>query len=110
MPRQSLVVSNPQDVIADIRRVYMSTSNLLLTGEVAQRLGVSSRRVRSLIESNRLPAHRASPSELAMLITAGRVTAIPTHGLWLIHEADLASVADRRVGRPPKAATDTTQK
>ncbi len=88
----------------------MSNSNLLLTGEVAQRLGVTSRRVRSLIESNRLPAHRASPAELAMLITAGRVTVIPTRGLWLIQEGDLASVADRRVGRPPKADTDTTQK
>ncbi len=83
----------------------MVDSDALLTGDVAEYLGVTSRRVRALIEAGHLPAHRASPEELAQLILAGRVTSVPQHGIWIIVERDLALVQHRPVGRPPKSSS-----
>lgn len=56
----------------------------LTTTEVAQRLGVTVRRVNDLITSGRLPATRF-----------GRA--------YMIKESDLKSVENRQPGRPRKA-------
>ena len=58
---------------------------LLTTAEVASRLGVHRTRVNVLIKEGRLPAQRF-----------GRA--------YLVQEKDLALIADRPVGRPPKQA------
>ena len=80
---------------------------VLTTTQAAEKLGVTPRRVAALITAGRLPANQFG-------------------GSWMIQEADLALVADRKVGRPPKpkdegepatgtaeatatAATDTTK-
>ena len=60
-------------------------SNLLTTQEVAERLGVSTRRVIALIEAGRLPASRFGKA-------------------YAIKEADLGIVAERPAGRPAKDA------
>ncbi len=52
---------------------------LLTTTMVAERLGISARRIRALIKLNRLPA-----------IKAGRD--------WIIDEADLIHIAERKPG------------
>jgi excisionase family DNA binding protein len=57
--------------------------NLLTTKLAAERLGVTARRVRALITKNRLPATKLGSE-------------------WLINEADLALVADRKTGRAPR--------
>jgi excisionase family DNA binding protein len=54
-------------------------STFLSTKDAAQRLGVSARRVRALIDAERLPA-----------IKVGHT--------WIINEADLACVAKRKPG------------
>ena len=56
----------------------------LTTEEVAQRLGLSTGRVRAMIQAGRLPAAQRF----------GRA--------YMIREADLALVADRKPGRPPQ--------
>lgn len=58
---------------------------VLTTSEAAERLGVSPIRVRVLIRQGRLPAQKKGRD-------------------YLIKEADLALVAERKVGRPKKAA------
>ena len=58
--------------------------NELTAQQVAERLGVTVRRVQAMIKDGRLPASRF-----------GRAL--------VIRESDLALVADRKVGRPPKA-------
>jgi excisionase family DNA binding protein len=62
--------------------------NLLSTQQAAERLGVDDSRVRRLIQQGRLPAMRVGRAHL-------------------IREEDLALVAVRKPGRPPKMATDT---
>lgn len=57
---------------------------LLTTSEAAERLGVSARRVRELITDQRLPAEKKGRD-------------------YLISEADLKLVKDRKPGRPRKA-------
>ena len=57
----------------------------LTTNDVAERLGVTVRRVNDLITSGRLPAARF-----------GRA--------YMIKESDLKLVENRQPGRPPKAA------
>jgi excisionase family DNA binding protein len=57
--------------------------NLLSTQQAAEKLGIDDSRVRRLIMEGRLPAMRV-----------GRA--------YLIQEEDLALVADRKPGRPPK--------
>ena len=57
----------------------------LTTNEVAERLGVTVRRVNDLITSGRLPAARF-----------GRA--------YMIKESDLKLVENRQPGRPPKSA------
>lgn len=59
--------------------------------QTAERLGISVRRVQAMVKSGRLPAGRF-----------GRALAID--------EADLALVADRRPGRPPKAEAKPAKK
>lgn len=61
----------------------------LTTKEVAERLGVTVPRVHALIRTGRLPAEKR-----------GRDV--------FINVSDLALVADRKVGRPPKAKPETT--
>jgi excisionase family DNA binding protein len=61
----------------------MGMETVLTTTQAAERLGVTSRRV-------------------AALITAGRLPATQFGGSWMIQESDLALIADRKVGRPPK--------
>ncbi len=57
--------------------------NLLTTKEVAERLGVSVRRVHALIHAGRLPAEKYGRD-------------------YLINENDLNLVAERKPGRPRK--------
>ncbi|HEU0144657.1 MAG TPA: helix-turn-helix domain-containing protein [Nitrososphaera sp.] len=64
---------------------------LLTTKEVAERLGVSVRRVHALIQAERLPAGKFGRD-------------------YMIREEDLKSVADRKPGRPPKTKTEIAAK
>jgi len=61
----------------------MSEKNLLTTREVAERLNISLRRVRALIESGKLPSQQYGRDHL-------------------INESDLELVKDRKPGRPAK--------
>lgn len=61
------------------------TATLLTTAEAAERLGISRRRVLALIRAGRLDAQKTGRD-------------------WLLYEAALAAVADRRPGRPRKSA------
>ena len=65
--------------------------NLLTTKKVAERLGVSVRRVHALIQAERLPAEKFGRD-------------------YMIKEEDLKSVEDRKPGRPPKAKAETISK
>jgi excisionase family DNA binding protein len=58
---------------------------LLTTSEAAKRLGVHVTRVRALITAQRLPAQKLGRD-------------------YVIREADLKLVEDRKPGRPPKTA------
>lgn len=60
---------------------------LLTTLEAAQKLGVTRRRVLMLIDSGRLPVQRFGK-------------------IYLIREADLKLVENRKVGRPKKAVKE----
>lgn len=55
--------------------------NYLTTKEVAEKLGVTLRRVQAMIESGRLPAQKFGRD-------------------YMIKETDLKLVAERKVGRP----------
>lgn len=55
----------------------------LTTTQAAERLGISTRRVRALISAGQLPAKRIGRD-------------------WLISERDLGTVQDRKPGRPKK--------
>jgi excisionase family DNA binding protein len=55
----------------------------LTTKEAAERLGITPRRVQALIEAGRLPAQKFGRD-------------------YMIKEADLKLVEDRKVGRPKK--------
>jgi excisionase family DNA binding protein len=57
--------------------------NLIGTKEAAERLGISQQRVQALIKTGKLPAN-----------LVGRD--------YVIKEEDLALVAERKTGRPPK--------
>ncbi len=61
----------------------MSEGELLTTREVAERLGISLRRVRALIEAGKLPSQQFGRDHL-------------------IKESDLKLVKDRKPGRPAK--------
>ncbi len=65
--------------------IYYSFGMKKLTAkQVAEKLGVNDSRVRQLIQSKKLPAEKYG-------------------NLWLINEADLELVKDRKpTGRPPK--------
>ena len=65
--------------------------SLLTTNEVAERLGVSLPRVHALIRDGRLPAEKMGRD-------------------YFIKESDLALVADRKTGRPPKSAPSTEKR
>jgi excisionase family DNA binding protein len=56
---------------------------LLTTKQAAERLGITPRRVQALIEAGRLPASKFGRD-------------------YMIKEADLKLVQDRKVGRPKK--------
>jgi excisionase family DNA binding protein len=60
--------------------------NLLTTRDAAVRLGVTVTRVQAMIIAGRLPAEKLGRD-------------------YVIREADLKFVADRKPGRPPKAAS-----
>ncbi|MDQ3132858.1 MAG: helix-turn-helix domain-containing protein [Acidobacteriota bacterium] len=62
----------------------MMEKELLTTREVAEKLGVSLRRVRALIEAGKLPSQQYGRDHL-------------------IKESDLELVKDRKAGRPSKA-------
>ena len=68
---------------------YDVSMKLLTTAQVAERLGVHRTRVNVLIREGRLPAQQF-----------GRA--------YLIDEKDLVLVAERTVGRPPKAKEPPT--
>lgn len=57
---------------------------ILTTAEAAEQLGVSSRRLRALIKSGKLPAEKFGTA-------------------YMINEKDLKLVKDRKPGRPKKA-------
>ncbi|OLE51284.1 MAG: hypothetical protein AUG51_23975 [Acidobacteria bacterium 13_1_20CM_3_53_8] len=61
----------------------MAKEVLLTTPQVAERLGVTVRRVQALIKAGRLPSQQYGRDHL-------------------IKEKDLALVAERKPGRPPK--------
>lgn len=61
----------------------MSEDKLLTTREVSERLDISMRRVRALIEAGQLPSTQYGRDHL-------------------IKESDLKLVEDRKPGRPPK--------
>lgn len=63
--------------------------NLLTTPEVAQRLGLSIRRVQALIKAGRLPSQQFGRDHV-------------------IKESDLALVSDRKAGRPKKEEAPVT--
>lgn len=67
----------------------MSDERLLTTPEVAEKLGVSVRRVQALIKSGRLPSQQFGRDHV-------------------IKESDLRLVEDRKPGRPPKAKEKKT--
>lgn len=69
----------------------MADEKMLTTSEVAERLGVSLRRVRQLIEEGRLPSKQFGRDHL-------------------INEPDLKLVEDRKPGRPPKKASEKGRK
>lgn len=62
----------------------MTTERMLTTPEVAERLGVSTRRVLALIQAGRLPSQQFGRDHV-------------------IKESDLKLVENRQPGRPPKA-------
>lgn len=62
----------------------MYVDNLLTTKLAGERLGISAQRVRKLITDQRLPAIKLGTE-------------------WLIYEADLVLVAERKPGRPPRS-------
>lgn len=65
--------------------------NLLTTGEVAARLGVTMKRVQAMIRDGRLPAEKKGRD-------------------YFIKEDDLKLVADRKPGRPRKGQTEKVPK
>jgi excisionase family DNA binding protein len=64
----------------------MTKENLLTTPQVAERLGVTVRRVQALIKEGRLPSQQFGRDHL-------------------IKERDLKLVENRKPGRPPKQAS-----
>ncbi len=68
----------------------MADEILLTTPQVAERLGVSVRRVQALIHDGRLPSQQFGRDHL-------------------IRESDLTLVADRKPGRPSKNTGDDQQ-
>ncbi len=64
----------------------MTKENLLTTPQVAERLGVTVRRVQALIKDGRLPSQQYGRDHL-------------------IKESDLKLVENRKPGRPPKQAS-----
>ena len=71
--------------------MYKVGVNLITTGEAAERLGVTIRRVQALITSGKLPAQKFGRD-------------------YMIDEKDLKLVADRKVGRPRKAPARSDSK
>jgi len=67
----------------------MAEEKLLTTPEVAERLGISTRRVLALIKDGRLPSQQFGRDHL-------------------IKESDLKLVEERKPGRPPKQATQAS--
>ena len=65
--------------------------NLLTTNEVAERLGVTVKRVQAMIRNERLPAEKRGRD-------------------YFIREADLKLVEDRKPGRPRKAPNEKSAK
>lgn len=66
-------------------------TKLLSVQQAAAALGVNRQRVQQLIESKRLPAEKVG-------------------AYYVIREADLELVRERKVGRPPKAKAETDSK
>jgi excisionase family DNA binding protein len=62
----------------------MASERMMTTPEVAERLGVTTRRVLALIQAGRLPSQQYGRDHL-------------------VKESDLKLVEDRQPGRPPKA-------
>lgn len=58
--------------------------SLIGTKEASEKLGISQQRVQALIKSGKLPAEKVGRD-------------------WLINEADLEKVSERKAGRPAKA-------
>jgi excisionase family DNA binding protein len=65
----------------------MDNEKLISVKESAEKLGVNRQRIQALISSGRLPSQKIGNSHV-------------------IKESDLALVADRKVGRPPKPKTE----
>lgn len=65
--------------------------NLLTTSEVAERLGVTVKRVQAMIRDERLPAEKRGRD-------------------YFVREVDLKLVEDRRPGRPRKLRSAETSK
>jgi excisionase family DNA binding protein len=64
--------------------MYKPRMAILTTAQAAERLGISVRRVQQLVKDGRLPAGQFG-------------------GAFMIDEADLKMVENRKVGRPRKA-------
>jgi excisionase family DNA binding protein len=72
-------------------KIVMGDENLLTTREAAERLNVSMRRVRALIESGKLPSKQFGRDHL-------------------IKESDLNLVQERKPGRPKKEDSQNNDK
>jgi excisionase family DNA binding protein len=73
----------------DIKAIV--NESMLTTPEVAERLGISTRRVLALIHSGRLPSQQFGRDHI-------------------VKESDLKLVEDRRPGRPAKVNAETGSK
>ena len=64
--------------------------NLLTTNQVAERLGVTTKRIQAMIRDGRLPAEKMGRD-------------------YFIKESDLKLVENRKPGRPPKPTNKKTK-
>jgi excisionase family DNA binding protein len=69
----------------------MNADDYISTNDAAHELGITRQRVLQLIKHERLKAERFA-------------------NVYMIRRSDLAAVADRPTGRPPKQATATSKK
>src|SRR5437016_4148888 len=80
------------------------------TAEVAKMYGVSQRSVERWIKHG-LPAHQATPQQVADLLDSQRLKGLPPKGVWLITDWSEAAIAQVRkpVGYPKGKARQASR-